>query len=123
MINSAEVIKALNEIRAAIDKDVIDVDIDSVKNKLLALTQFMGRSAEANASAKKILQQKELSVMLSMDKSLPPSMQAKLLNAQCWEENAMYEYADRLNSALVHTIDGLRTVISLYKTEMDNSLK
>ncbi len=118
-----EVTRALNTIRAAIDRDVINVDIEDVKNKLIELTQFMGLSAEANASAKKILEQKELGVLLSMDKKLSPSVQIRLLKAQCFEESALYEYADRLNSSLVHGIDGLRTVISLYKSELENSLK
>lgn len=123
MKSQEETAQALNMIRQVVDADVMDSDIDMVKNKLIQLTQLMGLSAEANASAKKILSQKELGVMMSMDKKLPPSIQKEILSAQCFEETALYEYADRLNSAIVHSIDGLRTVISLYKIEIENSLK
>lgn len=117
-----ETAKALNVIREALDADVIGADIDSVQNKLLKLTQLMGTSAEANASAKKLLSQKELEIMMSMDKKLAPSIQSKFLNAQCFEQEALLEYADRLNAGIVHACESLRTVISLYKEEMRNSL-
>jgi hypothetical protein len=118
-----ETIKALNAIREAVDADVIDSDIVNVQNKLLQLTQLMGLSAEAKASAKKILHKKELEVFSFIDALLSPSMQAKKLYAECFEESALLEYADRLNSALVHGIDGLRSVLSYRKSEMENSLK
>lgn len=115
--------QSLNAIRKACDADVVDADIEMVKNKMLKLTQLMGLSSECNASAKKILQQKELEVMISLDKNLAPMKAMKMLTISCFEQNATLEYADRLNSTLVHTIDALRTAISLYKSELENSLK
>lgn len=123
MKTKEETIKALNSIRELVDQDVIDSDIEMVKNKMIALTQLIGLSAEANASAKKLLHSKELKVLIGIDKSLSPSIQNKMLSAECFEEIALYEYADRLNSALIHSIDALRSVLSLYKTELENSLK
>lgn len=115
--------KALNAIRAAIDADIIDADIDMQKNKLIGLTQLIGLSAEANASAKKILLKKELEVLNSLDPEMSPSKASAALKANCYEESALLEYSDRLNSALIHSIDAIRSVISLYKTELENSLK
>lgn len=116
--------KALNSIRAVLDADVSDCDMQSVKDKLLRLTSIMGLSAETMASAKKMLNEKEIEVFANgKTESMPASIAKKYLDAHCKEENALYEYADRLNAAIVHTIDGLRTVISLYKTELENSLK
>jgi hypothetical protein len=115
--------KALNQIREAVDSDIIDVCIEVQQNKLLALTQLIGLSAECNASAKKFLLKKELEVMKTLDPGLAPSKATKELNASCYEESALLEYADRLNSALVHSIDAIRSVMSLYKTELENSLK
>ncbi len=89
----------------------------------MRLTQLIGLSSEAKASARKFLHIKEREVLYSMDKKLQPSIQIKILNADCFEEAAMLEYADRLNSAIVHNIDALRSVLSLYKTELENSLK
>jgi ribosomal protein S13 len=114
---------ALNAIRKALDADIVDVDIEAQKNKMIALTQLIGLSAECNASAKKILLKKELEVLSGIDKELAPSRVMKMINAECNEEAAMLEYADRLNSALIHSIDAIRSVLSLYKTELENSLK
>lgn len=114
-----EIMVALNKIRATLDVDVIESDIHNVNNKLLALTQLMGLSAECNASAKKLLHLKELKVFQTMNNELPPSMQSKRLNAECYEENAICVYADRLNAAIVHNCDSLRSVISLYKAELN----
>lgn len=118
-----ETTKALNAIRKAIDADIVDVDIDAQKNKMIALTQLIGLSAECNASAKKILLKKELEVLSGIDSEVAPSRVTKMINAQCFEEAALLEYSDRLNSALIHSIDAIRSVLSLYKSELENSLK
>ena len=123
MKTTEETIKALNAIRTMIDKDITGCDITDVDNKLKHLTQLTGLSAEANASAKKILHKKELEVLRELTKlSLSPSILNGMLKAECFEEIALLEYADRLNSAIVHTLDSLRTSISLYKTEVQNGL-
>lgn len=123
MKTKEETIRSLNAIRVAIDADIIDVDIDMQKNKMIALTQLIGLSAECNASAKKILLKKELEVLRSLPPDMPPMKAHKMVNAECYDEGALLEYADRINSAVIHTIDAIRTVISLYKAEMENSLK
>jgi len=123
MKNKEETIAALNAIRKAVDSDVIDADEQNIQNKILGLTQLMGLSAEAKATAKKLIHIKEREVMYTMDKKLQPSIQIRILAAECFEEAALFEYADRLNSALVHNIDGLRSVLSYRKSEMENSLK
>jgi hypothetical protein len=123
MKSNLEVNKALNSIRAMIDKDVSDCDIVDVDKKLKLLTQLLGLSAEANASAKKILLKKELDILKeNKDSGLPPSVLNNLLKAECFEESALLEYADRLNSGLVHCIDGLRSSVSLYKTELSTGM-
>lgn len=122
MKTQAEITVSLNVIREAIDSDVIDLDIVNVTNKLLKLTQLMGLSAETKASCKKMLGIKERCVFEMIDKKIPPSVQIRILNAECYEENAMLEYSDRLNAAIVHSIDGLRSVVSLYKQEMASGI-
>lgn len=109
-------------IRETLDSDMIDSDINNVTNKLLKLTQLMGLSAETKASAKKLLGIKERCVFEMIDKKLPPSVQVRVLNAECYEENAILEYSDRLNAGITHSIEGLRSVISLYKQEIASGL-
>lgn len=114
-----DIIKSCNAIREAIDSDTVDVDINAVDNKMKKLTQLTGLSAEANASAKKFLHKKELEILnVNKDSGYPPSVLNHMLKAECFEEIALVEYCDRLNSGLVHSIDGLRTSISLYKQEL-----
>lgn len=122
MKSIAETKKALNFIRELLDKDVMGTDIDSVSGKLISLTQIMGLSAESIASARKILHQKEIVVMQLINTDLPASMQSKKLSAECFEEIALVTYADRLNAAITHNCESLRTVISLYKQELQSSL-
>lgn len=122
MKTKEEITASLNLIRSIIDSDVIDLDIHTQTSKLLKLTQLMGLSAETKASAKKLLGIKERCVFEMIDKKLPPTVQIRMLNAECYEENAILEYSDRLNSAIVHSIDGLRSVVSLYKQEVQSGL-
>ncbi len=118
-----EITNSLNTIRSVLDADVGGCDIDSVREKLLRLTSLMGLSAETMASAKKLLNEKEIGVFVTMDPKMSPSIQKKYLDAHCKDQAAVLTYADRLNSSIVHCVDSLRTVISLYKSEMENSLK
>jgi len=122
MRSLTEISAALNAIREALDLDVIGCDIESVNGKLLKLTQLTGLSAETKASAKKLLGGKELEVLREISPSLSPSIQVRMLNAECSDYNAILEYSDRLNAALTHSMEALRTVISLYKTELQNGL-
>jgi hypothetical protein len=124
MKTQAEITSALNAIRTCIDIDVVGAIIEDIQNKCLSLTQLMGLSAETTASAKKLLGEKEIEVFtLKNLEKLPPSNAMKLLKSYCAQEIATLEYAERLNSALIHTIDALRSTMSLYKTEMQNGLK
>jgi hypothetical protein len=119
----ADCIKKLNAIREVIDADVMDASIEDQRNKLVKLTQLTGLAAEAKAQAHKILLQKELEVIrLHKDSGIAASILSKMINAECFEEGALLVYADRINSAISHSIEGLRSILSLYKTEMQNSL-
>lgn len=121
-MTTEEITANLNVIREAIDADVFEADINSVLGKLHRLTCLFGLSAECNSNAKANLHKKELEVIRTIDRSLPASVQTKTLNAECWEESALLEYADRLNAGLTHALEALRSMISLYKTELQNSL-
>ena len=124
MKTHAEITQALNAIRTCIDIDVVGAIIEDIQNKCLSLTQLMGLSAETTASAKKLLGEKEIEVftLKNLDK-LPPSNAMKLLKSYCAQVIATLEYAETLNSGLVHTIDALRSTMSLYKSEMQNGLR
>lgn len=124
-MNYKESIKEnLKSIRKVLDEDVSDVDIVNVQNKALALTQLSGLASESKASARKLLEKARLEHLTNIqDENLPASIMSKKLDALCCDELALYEYADRINASISHTLDTLRSIISLYKSELENSLK
>lgn len=124
MRTQEETNKALNSIRALLDIDVSGAVIEDVQAKLINMTQMLGLGAEAIATSKKLLGEKEIEIFITkeLDK-YTPAKAIKLLNSYCANEVATLEYATKLSSGLVHAIDALRSVISLYKTELENSMK
>lgn len=115
----------LDSIRAALDADVTGgVDIDSVIEKGKALAQLIGLSAECKAEAKKLMEKAKADTirsLVTMDYSA--SLVVKIADGMCGEYIEAYEYADRLNAGIVHQLDYYRSVISLHKTELENSMK
>lgn len=114
----------LDSIRKTIDIDITKCDIESVVEKGKSLSQLIGLSAECKAQARRLLEQARLSALqkLMADK-LQASVLLKMADAMCSEELAKFEYADRLNAGITHQLDYYRSVISLHKTELENSLK
>lgn len=114
----------ISAIRQTLDTDILDVDIECQKNKLIKLTQLVGLAAETKAQARKNLENGRLVAFskLSSEKC-PPSILLKRVDAEISEELSLYEYADRLNAGISNSIEGLRSVLSLYKTELEMSLK
>lgn len=113
----------LNAIRALLDTDVKDVDMDSIKNKGLSLTQMIGLSAECKAEARKNLEKARLTAIKALrDDGITPSVLMKMVDGSCADELSAFEYADRLNAGITHQLDFLRSVISLHKQEMQSSI-
>ena len=114
----------LKSIRDVLDSDVIDCDISSIQNKALQITQLSGLASESKGTTKKILEQARLfHLSVIQNEKIPASIMSKKLDALCHDELALYEYADRINASISHTLDALRTIISLYKTELENMNK
>jgi len=114
----------LSSIRALVDVDVTGVDIDSLIEKGKQLTQMIGLSAECKGEARKELDNARLAAIIQIEnKNYPPSVMLKIAEAMCADEAELFEYADRLNAGITHQLDYYRSVISLHKTELENSLK
>lgn len=114
----------LNSIRALVDADVSDVDIESLIEKGKKLTQMIGLSAECKAQARKELEKKRMIAIIELEKKdYSPSVLLKVADAMCADELATFEYADRLNAGITHQLDYYRTIISLHKTELETSLR
>lgn len=114
----------LKSIREVVDIDVIGCDIDSVVEQGKKLASMMGLSSECMAAAQRHLQNARLKAIKEMEgRGYQSSILLKMADGHCGIEIATYEYADRLNAAITHQLDYYRTIISLYKCELENSLK
>jgi len=114
----------LNSIRALVDVDVTGVVIDDIVEHGKKLIAMMGLSSECKAAAKKELDNALLAALITIEnKKYSPSVQLKIAGAMCADENAEFEYADRLNAAITHQVEYLRSVISLHKQELHTSLQ
>lgn len=107
----------LEFLRKVMDADVIDVDIEAVKNKGLELSQNIGLSGECKAEARKNLENARLAALKALEGKISPSVLLKMAEASCADQVAMYEYADRINAGITHQLDYLRSVLSLHKEE------
>lgn len=113
----------LDFIRQTIDEDVTGCDIESVVEKGKALAQLVGLSAEVKAAARRNLELARAEAIRMLGDLKSPMVLLKLADAECADEIADFEYADRLNAGITHQLDYYRSVISLHKTELENSLK
>jgi hypothetical protein len=116
----SEKIKA---IRDTIDLTVDLSDLDGLQGKVLMLTQVIGLSSEVKARAlKNFNDAKLIAYAKHKAEKLSPNVLKIVIEGETSEEGAMLELADRLNAGIVHAMDGLRTIISLKKTEMEKSI-
>lgn len=114
----------LKSIRLVVDTNVVGCDIETIVEQGKKLASIMGLSAECMAAAQKHLQNARLKAIKGLEgKNVSPSILLKMADGDCGIELATYEYADRLNASITHQLDYYRTVISLYKSELENSLK
>ena len=114
----------LNCIKELIEFPISKDNPDEVQEKLIKLTAISALSAETVSEAKKELCEKQVEVITEYRESkLPASIFKMFMDGKCATELANFTFADRLNAAITHSIDGLRSIISLHNTEIKNSLK
>lgn len=110
-------------IRDAIELNIDTDNIDELVGKINRLINLIGLSAELKARAIKDLRDAELIAFAKHkgDKYTPNVLKI-IIDGEAAEERAKLELADRLNAGITHAIDGLRTIISLKKTELEKSI-
>lgn len=107
-------------IKAAIELEVTADDLEGLQGKLLRCINLFALSSEMCARATVDLRNAELKVLKAEGSG---SGITTKLKAMTGEEQGKQELADRLNAGLTHTIEGLRTMISLKKSEFENAMK
>lgn len=111
-------------IRTAIE-EVTHGDINKVVNKLLKLVNISGLSAENVGNAKEYYREAQLLQMNNVLDDKPEfgqAMMSEFVKAKCGQAEGLLDEAKYLQNSLGNSIDGLRTVISLHKSEMENQL-
>jgi hypothetical protein len=110
-------------IRDVIDMDVNADNIDELQGKLMKLVNLVGLSSELKAVAKRDLLVAQAEALSGMDEKLPLTLLKMKVDGETADQESRLVYADRLNAGITHAIDSLRTLISLRKSEMEQSLK
>lgn len=112
--------ESLETIRIVINTEPCTIDDkDGKLSKLAALT---GLAAECQAQSGGLYKEElAKAIRLLAKEKYTPSVILKMAEGEVTEFGMCYEYAQRLSSAIAHSIDAIRTQISLHKTELVNS--
>ena len=122
MRDKAWIIENINAIREVIDFQLNKDQMENVQWKVLRMESLLGLSAETISESKALLSLKQMQVLSTLDKDMSITEKKAHINGACWEEEALHDYADRINSAIRHGLDAIRTIISLYKTELEKNI-
>ena len=112
-------------IRMVLDREVDILNIESLLQKLNDLINISGLSAEIVPSSKleyRNAQECVIRELMENPTNLPASTTNDLIKARTGKEESFWEYCALLDKRLSYSIDGLRTMISLRKCEIENSL-
>jgi len=120
MITFKEKAKAIRDV---IDMEVDPENIDELQGKLMRLVNMVGLSAELKAHAKRDLLNAQSVALSGLDQKLAPTILRMHIDGLIADQESQFVYADRLNAGITHAIDSIRTIISLRKSEMEQSLR
>ena len=116
--------KNLRAIREVLDINTEGIDVSQLVEIGKKLASLVGLSAECMAASQRRLQAARLTAIKKLvEQNYSPSIVLKMAEAECGLEVALHEYADRLNAGISHQLDFFRSVVSLHKVELENSLK
>lgn len=123
-MTSDQIESTLKQIQSAMEDKVSPEDIDGVQAKLCVLSGYIGTSAECIRYAKQAMLHKQRQVLGSnIGAKHSPNILRQLVESELFYEVAMVDYANRINAGITHTIDALRTVVSLYGKELETQNK
>lgn len=113
----------LDIIRIEIDKQVERTNISSVEDSLLKLQSLSGLCAELIQKAEVEMHKKQSDYLEQNATKYSAAILEKIVKGKLAYEIGLYNYATNLLRAINSKTEALRTVISLYKTELENSLQ
>lgn len=109
----------LESITNVIEHEISKDNPDQVQEKIVRLAAISALSAETVSQASMKLKEKQVQMITEFGKlDMPASILKIYIDGKCAEEFAVFTLADRLNKAITHCQDSLRTIISLHKVEL-----
>ncbi len=122
-----EIQSELNTINDYLLKGIPDGDISLMMQTLSTLVTYLASSAALLAEAGFLYNQAKKKAYLTLKSSseanreyYSPMLAKDYIASSCADECYLKDLSDRLNSALIHTIDSCRTNISAEKSMMSN---
>lgn len=94
-------------------------DVNILVNKLNDLNHYLARTAVMLTEAKMIHDKAMLDTYLAYDfEKMPASVVNKMVASMCGESSKLVTWVERLNRALVHIGENMRTQISFNKEQL-----
>lgn len=112
-------------IRMVIDREVDILDVEGLVKKLSDLINISGLSAELVPKAKLAYRESQEHVIrdfMENPTNLPVSTTNELIKARCAKEEVFMDYCLLLDKRISYSQESIRTIISLRKTEINNSI-
>lgn len=112
--------KELQAIQNFLDSDAVD-DLDVLVERLSIMNVYLARSGKLMADAKYIEAKIKNEFFDANEEAifnLSPSIVKELLNAKSSEASYVANWAERINRAIVHSGDNIRTQVSFGKENL-----
>ena len=108
-----------------LNTDVPHNEIDLMVRKLNKLVSLLGYVSQVYYTTEKLYKEQLVVAYHQLVEENRPASTVfnKVLEASVGDIGSLYNYADKVLSSIKVAIDGLRTIISLYKTESETTLK
>lgn len=109
-----------------IELEISTDDIGGMMDKLNRLVNISGLSAKNVSYAKEKWRSHQVEAIRQHTEqvgNLPASTFNELIKAYCGKYESLFDLAERTDKRLSYAIEGLRSMISLYKTELEHSLR
>lgn len=121
-MSDAENLKMIcDQITSALSEQVDRANPDELTGKLQVLSSLLGTSAQSIATSERLYSIKLMELVEDTQWAKMTATDKKYLFAgKSSKEAELVTLCERLNKAIVHSIDSLRSILSFIKSEMQN---
>ena len=121
--SKAELQEKANKMQQFLESEV-GPDPNAILERIDHLHILIAQSGQCLAEAKYIQDQLinqglSSAIEMELNKKLSPSLITKFVSTQAKDINFIVNHLDRINASATHQLDGLRTIISYKKAELN----